>query len=255
MTTIDIGIEPRTPAQAVGGRAWLRNPPRSRRPIRDRASHVASRKRSRLRDLRDCAVDPRSREHSHVEQAALAGERAELLGDQLEALAETCVLALEVVGTELVVCERRRCARRSPRRATCGSRWRSATRGGSRSVCARGAGGGTRRPARHARPRAARRGACVDRAGRRPLVEPYVALAEGAVALLSGRWRDSFARCDPAERVFRDDSVGAAWDVRDELTSARRCVEDRSAKRKIFAGLSAGAAFCVTAVQPPRLPP
>jgi hypothetical protein len=62
----------------------LRKPSAVAQATCDRASHVASRKRSRLRDLRDCAIDPRSREHSRVEQAALAGERAELLGDQLE---------------------------------------------------------------------------------------------------------------------------------------------------------------------------
>lgn len=45
------------------------------------------------------------------------------------------------------------------------------------------------------------------------LVEAYVAMAEGTVAFLCGRWRDCLARCDAAERVFRDECVGVAWEI------------------------------------------
>jgi hypothetical protein len=41
----------------------------------------------------------------------------------------------------------------------------------------------------------------------------FVRLTEGAVALLCGRWRDAVAHCDAAERGFRDDCVGAAWEI------------------------------------------
>ncbi|HSR97657.1 MAG TPA: AAA family ATPase, partial [Kofleriaceae bacterium] len=56
------------------------------------------------------------------------------------------------------------------------------------------------------------------------VVEPYVALAEGTVALLSGRWRDSFARCDAAERGFRDDCVGVAWEIGTSSHIALSCL-------------------------------
>jgi hypothetical protein len=43
--------------------------------------------------------------------------------------------------------------------------------------------------------------------------DAYVALAEGTVALLCGRWRDAIARCGVAERAFRDDCIGASWEI------------------------------------------
>jgi hypothetical protein len=45
------------------------------------------------------------------------------------------------------------------------------------------------------------------------LADAYVAMAEGAVAFLCGRWRDSLARCDAAQRAFRDECVGVAWEI------------------------------------------
>jgi hypothetical protein len=43
-------------------------------------------------------------------------------------------------------------------------------------------------------------------------------MAEGTVAFLCGRWRDSLAHCDVAERVLRDECVGVA----SELSSANQ---------------------------------
>jgi hypothetical protein len=45
------------------------------------------------------------------------------------------------------------------------------------------------------------------------LTDAYVASAEGTVAFLAGRWRDSLSGCETAERMFRDDCVGAAWEI------------------------------------------
>jgi hypothetical protein len=45
------------------------------------------------------------------------------------------------------------------------------------------------------------------------LAEAYLALAEGTVAFLCGRWRDALARCDAAGRVFREEHVGVAWEI------------------------------------------
>jgi tetratricopeptide (TPR) repeat protein len=45
------------------------------------------------------------------------------------------------------------------------------------------------------------------------LAEPYLALADGTVAMLCGRWRDAVTRCDAAERAFRNDCVGVAWEI------------------------------------------
>ena len=46
-----------------------------------------------------------------------------------------------------------------------------------------------------------------------PLVEPYFAMVEASVAMLCGRWRHSLARFDAAEQMFRNDCVGAAWEI------------------------------------------
>jgi eukaryotic-like serine/threonine-protein kinase len=45
------------------------------------------------------------------------------------------------------------------------------------------------------------------------LAGAYLALAEGTIAFLCGRWRDALAICDAAERVFRDEHVGVAWEI------------------------------------------
>jgi hypothetical protein len=45
------------------------------------------------------------------------------------------------------------------------------------------------------------------------LADAYVTMAEGTIAFLRGRWRDSLALCDAAERIFRDDCVGVAWEI------------------------------------------
>jgi serine/threonine protein kinase len=36
---------------------------------------------------------------------------------------------------------------------------------------------------------------------------------EGCAALLLGRWKTAFARCDAAERIFREECVGIHWEV------------------------------------------
>ena len=41
----------------------------------------------------------------------------------------------------------------------------------------------------------------------------FVALCEGAVELLCGRWRDALVRFDAAEHGFRNDCVGVAWEI------------------------------------------
>ena len=46
-----------------------------------------------------------------------------------------------------------------------------------------------------------------------PLVESHLALVEAVVAMLCGQWRDSLARCDAAEQMFRNDCVGVAWEI------------------------------------------
>src|SRR5262249_51173333 len=56
------------------------------------------------------------------------------------------------------------------------------------------------------------------------LAEPYVALAEGTVAMLCGRWRDAVAPCDAAEQQFRDDCIGAAWEIGTASQIAMSCL-------------------------------
>jgi hypothetical protein len=41
----------------------------------------------------------------------------------------------------------------------------------------------------------------------------YVAMAEGTVAFLCGRWRDALERCEAAGRTFRDECVGVTWEI------------------------------------------
>jgi len=45
------------------------------------------------------------------------------------------------------------------------------------------------------------------------LAAAYVALAEGTIAFLRGRWRAALAHCDAAEQMFRDECVGVAWEI------------------------------------------
>jgi hypothetical protein len=41
----------------------------------------------------------------------------------------------------------------------------------------------------------------------------YVAMAEGTVGFLCGRWRDALARCEAAGRTFGDECVGVTWEI------------------------------------------
>jgi len=45
------------------------------------------------------------------------------------------------------------------------------------------------------------------------LAEAYVTMAEGTAAFLCGRWRDALTHCDAAERIFREDCAGVAWEI------------------------------------------
>ena len=46
-----------------------------------------------------------------------------------------------------------------------------------------------------------------------PAVHGYLELARGTVAFLCGEWDEALVRCDAAERIWRDQCVGAAWEV------------------------------------------
>jgi hypothetical protein len=46
-----------------------------------------------------------------------------------------------------------------------------------------------------------------------PLTRGYLDAARGAVAFLCCRWRESFEHSERAERTFREECVGAAWEV------------------------------------------
>jgi len=46
-----------------------------------------------------------------------------------------------------------------------------------------------------------------------PLVRAYAAVARGTVAFLTAQWRTALEHCDNAERIFRDDCIGAAWEI------------------------------------------
>ncbi|HTJ44165.1 MAG TPA: AAA family ATPase [Kofleriaceae bacterium] len=46
-----------------------------------------------------------------------------------------------------------------------------------------------------------------------PFAEAYVEMAAGAIAFLCGRWRESLAHCDAAERLYRNECVGVAWEL------------------------------------------
>ncbi|HSR99498.1 MAG TPA: AAA family ATPase, partial [Kofleriaceae bacterium] len=43
--------------------------------------------------------------------------------------------------------------------------------------------------------------------------DAYIALAEGSIAFLCGRWREAVARCDAAQQTLRDECVGVAWEI------------------------------------------
>ena len=67
-------------------------------------------------------------------------------------------------------------------------------------------------PAHHAREgliEAARWAARADE----PMVRGYLELAHGSVGFLCGEWREALRRCDAAERILRDQCLGAAWEV------------------------------------------
>jgi hypothetical protein len=56
------------------------------------------------------------------------------------------------------------------------------------------------------------------------LAEPYLLLAEASVAFLCGQWRDALARCDAAERLFREDCIGATWEIGTARFIAMSCL-------------------------------
>jgi serine/threonine protein kinase len=43
--------------------------------------------------------------------------------------------------------------------------------------------------------------------------QAYITTAQGTIAFLCGRWRESLKLCEAAEQVFRDECLGAAWEI------------------------------------------
>src|SRR5262249_34824077 len=57
-----------------------------------------------------------------------------------------------------------------------------------------------------------------------PICRAFVAMAHGGVAFLCGRWRDSLAHCEVAERVLREECIGVAWEIATVQTLSLNCL-------------------------------